>query len=554
MHARLFVGFVVAVSLLGQALSAAAELDLGNSFTYQGQLLRDGAPANGQYSFEFALYDAADNGSLVGNPNTQTLDLNVSNGLFTTALNFGPDVFLGTERYLQISVRPANDVGPYTPLVPRQRLSPSPYALYALQAGNASHGSFNYATSTAPGGPATNLSCNGCVDSNEVANSSISSSKIADGTIQPSDLGFVPGQGMYWSLGGDMNTGANNFLGTTDQVPLNLGVGGERAFRLEPASSPNVIGGIAANSVTAGTKGATIGGGGDSNLPVAPNRVTDHFGTVGGGRGNQAGNGDADPTAEFDATVGGGSNNSASGRASTIGGGFGNQASGSRSTIAGGVDNEATAIQATVGGGSNNFAQADSATVAGGFDNAAQGRYSAVPGGRGNVAAGDYSFAAGRRANAAAGHAGAFVWADSTDADFTSTAADQFSIRASNGLRLASDAGTGKAIRIGERYRDNGIVAWAKVRSDGTLQQELGIASATRTAIGQYLIGIDATAASAASLVPIAVAELDAAPNAAADLRIVSVNQRDTQTFDVYVNRGTGLLVDNDFVFMVTAR
>jgi hypothetical protein len=49
-----------------------------------------------------------------------------------------------------------------------------------------------------------------------------------------------------------------------------------------------------------------------------------------------------------------------------------------------------------------------------------------------NTAEGRYSFAAGRRAKAY--HDGAFVWADSTDADFASSANDQFAVRATGGV------------------------------------------------------------------------------------------------------------------------
>jgi len=58
-----------------------------------------------------------------------------------------------------------------------------------------------------------------------------------------------------------------------------------------------------------------------------------------------------------------------------------------------------------------------------------------VSGGLSNYAGGLTAFAAGRRAKA--NHTGAFVWADSTDADFASTVANQFAIRASGGVRLS---------------------------------------------------------------------------------------------------------------------
>ena len=42
--------------------------------------------------------------------------------------------------------------------------------------------------------------------------------------------------------------------------------------------------------------------------------------------------------------------------------------------------------------------------------------------------------AAGRRAKIGATHDGAFIWADSTAADFNSGAADRFHVRASGGV------------------------------------------------------------------------------------------------------------------------
>jgi endosialidase-like protein len=70
-----------------------------------------------------------------------------------------------------------------------------------------------------------------------------------------------------------------------------------------------------------------------------------------------------------------------------------------------------------------------------------------VPGGFSNTAQGDYSFAAGRDAKAL--DAGSFVWADSTTVggfgvNFASTAANEFSVRATGGARFVSGVdGTG---------------------------------------------------------------------------------------------------------------
>jgi len=65
-----------------------------------------------------------------------------------------------------------------------------------------------------------------------------------------------------------------------------------------------------------------------------------------------------------------------------------------------------------------------------------------VPGGQDNLAQEAFSFAAGQRAKAS--HTGAFVWADATDFDFASTAINEFSARATGGVRFVSGIdGTG---------------------------------------------------------------------------------------------------------------
>jgi len=90
-----------------------------------------------------------------------------------------------------------------------------------------------------------------------------------------------------------------------------------------------------------------------------------------------------------------------------------------------------------------NTASGQEATVGGGNSNVASGRAATVAGGGWNTAAGDWSFVVGRSAkNTNEWHNGVFMFADSTvhSADFSSTAANQFSVRASGGYRLFSNA------------------------------------------------------------------------------------------------------------------
>jgi hypothetical protein len=103
----------------------AAEANIGNAFTYQGELAENGSPASGDYQFSFALFDAAAAGAQVGATLTQVIA--VTDGLFTASLDFGP-VFNGAALYLQIGVRPAGSADPFTTLSPLQALTAAPYA------------------------------------------------------------------------------------------------------------------------------------------------------------------------------------------------------------------------------------------------------------------------------------------------------------------------------------------------------------------------------------------------------------------------------------------
>lgn len=200
--------------------------------------------------------------------------------------------------------------------------------------------------------------------------------------------------------------GATAVLGTLDNHALDLRANNARVMRYEPgAISPNLIGGHPANSASAGVRGATIAGGGvpasDSDpdfIDEAPNRVTDAYGTVGGGYANVAGdNAGVTLDAPF-ATVGGGRRNTAGAFGSTVAGGRENNALGVLSTIGGGHWNTVIGQRGTVAGGHQNWA-AEYGSVAGGNQNTAVD-YAFAAGGNFNNAAGVASFAAGQFANA----------------------------------------------------------------------------------------------------------------------------------------------------------
>src|ERR1035438_4089089 len=123
---RLFAALGLCVSMH----QAAAQ---GTAFTYQGRLNTGTNPATGAYDLTFSLYNAGTGGSQTGSLLTNSA-VGVTNGLFTVAMDFGA-VFTGTPYWLQIGVR-TNATGAFTPLTPRQPLTPTPYAIYAESAGS----------------------------------------------------------------------------------------------------------------------------------------------------------------------------------------------------------------------------------------------------------------------------------------------------------------------------------------------------------------------------------------------------------------------------------
>lgn len=123
----------VALTMLASTFLACAQ---GTAFTYQGYLTASGAPANGFFDLQFAIYDAGTNGSMIGGPLTNA-PIPVTNGLFTVQLDFGSNVFHGNPYWLQIGARTNGDVNPYVILAPLQQVTPIPYAIFAPNAGTA---------------------------------------------------------------------------------------------------------------------------------------------------------------------------------------------------------------------------------------------------------------------------------------------------------------------------------------------------------------------------------------------------------------------------------
>jgi hypothetical protein len=404
-----------------------------------------------------------------------------------------------------------------------------------------------------------------------------------------------------WVQGGN-SFGAPGVVGTADGQPMTVkadgttlsllaGVnGGTRLTAVADANfrSMNTIAGSTINGVTIpGVVGATIGGGGGDRIAAGqdfPNLISASFATIGGGFGN---------------TVG------PSGGTGTVGGGFGNTAGGIQSTVAGGTTNTASSVTSTVGGGERNTASGQASVISGGETNTASALHSVVPGGLLNVASGRASFAAGQGAKTQSSAAtpvifdGAFVWSDSNSGgatqNFHAAAEDEFAVRARGGVRLVTgvdtaglplstfsiEAATGNVNapsivtaqgkfaapnnfpggintkQVGDRFRDNSIVAWARIPSSGGINAigRFGMTSVTRTGVGAYRVVIDVTLNSSSSILPVVTPEIDTRPTTASQIRVASVRQgAANNAFDVWMNDGTGAPVDNDFMLIVTGR
>ena len=108
----------------------------GTAFTYQGRLNTDGLPVTGSYDVQFTLFTINSGGTAIAKPVTDSA-ITVANGLFTATVDFGADVFTGTNYWLDLAVR-TNGTSSFTELTPRQALTPIPYAVFANTASNLS--------------------------------------------------------------------------------------------------------------------------------------------------------------------------------------------------------------------------------------------------------------------------------------------------------------------------------------------------------------------------------------------------------------------------------
>jgi hypothetical protein len=443
---------VFALGLLTLAFTAVAYGAAPQMLNYQGRLTgTSGDPVSGTYSMTFAIYDDSTGGNPIW---SEASDVYVNEGIFSVILGsqvpIDDTVFAEPDRWLQLAVE-GEDV------VPRTRLTSVAYSHRVSTVDGASGGIIQGDLRVAGdlGGerqPA--LFVIGQDDMNldpdpgriQVMN---------DNYEVVIDLdGWVGGRA---TLGpGNTNTGEFSFVAGSGNTA---------------EGSYHTVGGGTGNIIS-GDFLSTIGGGHD-------NSISGNWSTIGGGKEN---------VIESNGTIAGGSENAitAQGGSSAIGGGHGHTASGAYGTVAGGNMNTVGSFFSTVGGGAGNTASNWGAavcggtinrasgwgsTIGGGETNTASGSYATVPGGNYNVAGGFYSFAAGRKAKA--NDDGAFVWADTSDFDFTSVADNEFAARATGGVRFVTGIdGTG-APNAGVQVAAGGG-SWSSI-SDRNLKENFAL-------------------------------------------------------------------------------
>jgi hypothetical protein len=357
----------------------------GTAFTYQGQLKNSGGPVNGACDFQFGLWDSSSGGFQVSGTTTQT----VPSVAVSNGL-FSVSIDFGASAFngnaRYLGVAVACPKGAYTAFNSRQPLTPAPLAL-------ALPGLYTQQNGTSPnviGGYSGN----------------VISTTVVGGAIGGG--GITGSQNRLWANFATVGGGSGNT------------VSGDYAS----------VGGGTHNAASA--TAATVAGGSSNN-------ASGYTATIGGGGSNIA--------SSMYATVGGGASNDVSGMSATIGGGVQNDVNGTSATVGGGAGNAASLQFATVSGGHFNAASGDTSAIGGGESNIAGGRYATVPGGSYNTASGDSSLAAGYHASA--NHNGTLVWADSTSADFASTAANQFLVRASGGAGINTNSPAANTLTVG---------------------------------------------------------------------------------------------------------
>ncbi len=157
---------------------------------YQGQILNAaGTPlATGNYTLTFTLFDAAQGGSVVWGPYTNSA-VAVVDGSFNVVLPAQDYLSrtlaaaaINSPRFLELAV------GNNPPIAPRQQLLSAPFALNSERMQGYGWDAFFDNANPATGKIAGSRIADGSVTTSQLANNAVTSAKITDGTITTADI------------------------------------------------------------------------------------------------------------------------------------------------------------------------------------------------------------------------------------------------------------------------------------------------------------------------------------------------------------------------------
>ena len=264
--------FTLSLTFLLWLMASNTAYGQGTAFMYHGRLTDSGAPADGLFDIQFKLFNTATTGTGTQQGLTITnSSMQVTNGVFSMQLDFAPcaSCFDGSARFLEIGVRPAGSVDPYTVLSPRQPITSAPYAVRALessQLGGIAASGFIQNTSVPQAGTNFNIGGNGTVGGALSANVVSAATRYDIGGIRV--LSAAGAANLFAGLGAGANntSGADNsffgnIAGRDNQTGNFNSFFGSGAGVFNTASNNSFFGANAGVSNTSGTENAFFGSG-----------------------------------------------------------------------------------------------------------------------------------------------------------------------------------------------------------------------------------------------------------------------------------------------------